>query len=204
MAARSGHALDVERVWDSFPAKVRFARPLDDQELWDFCEANPLLRVEREPNGDIVIMSPVKVRTSKRHVFVLQQLANWADRDGTGAVLDAAAAFKLPDTAIRGPDASWSRNERLDGVSDDEPNFPSFVPDFVVEVMSPGDRIKAAERKMQQYLDNGVRLGWLIDPKRATFAIYRPGQSPERLVKPATVSADPELPGFVLDLSRIW
>jgi Uma2 family endonuclease len=150
-------------------------------------------------------MSPAHPDISRRHVQVVVQLANWADRDGTGIVFDSSAGFTLPDTAMRGPDASWARRDRWEAARGvDERGFPRFVPDFAVEIMSPSDRIKAAERKMEAYALNGVRLGWLIDPKRRTVRIYRPGRPAERLEDPVTVGGDPELPGFTLDLSRIW
>jgi Uma2 family endonuclease len=152
-----------------------------------------------------LVMPPAGSETGRRNSKLNQQLANWSEADGTGACFDSSAGFVLPNGARRSPDASWIRSERWQSLAREQrEKFAPICPDFVVELRSPADRFSHLEKKMLEYIDNGAGLGWLIDPIQKLAVIYRPHQEPQRLEDPELLSAEPELPGFVLKLSRIW
>jgi Uma2 family endonuclease len=174
-------------------------------EFCAFCQANKGLRIERTATGNVVIMSPTFADTGNRNGKVFQQLANWSDQDGTGETFDSSTGFTLPNGAIRSPDASWIRLDRWDVLTDDEKSsFTPICPDFVIELRSSSDSLTGLQEKMQEYIDNGARLGVLIDRKNRSVHIYRPGQTPEILENPEVVEGNPELPGFVLRMAKIW
>ena len=133
------------------------------------------------------------------------QLYHWTKRDGTGAAFDSSAGFRLPNGADRSPDAAWVSHERLGQLTrEQKKKFIPLCPDFVIELHSPTDSLAATRAKMVEYLDNGARLGWLIHPEAKRVYVYRPGAPVEELRDAIQVSADPELPGFALDLQDIW
>lgn len=178
---------------------------LSDDQLLELCQLNRDLRIERTSQGDLVIMTPAGGGSGRRNSEVLFQLESWAREDGTGVVFSASAGFLLPDGAMRAPDASWVLRSRLAGLSRDEKEkFLPLCPDFVLELRSPTDRLTATQRKLEEYMENGAQLGWLIDPLEKTVHIYRPGRAPEVLEEPASVSGDQLLPGFRLQLEEIW
>lgn len=149
-------------------------------------------------------MSPAGFASSGRNAKLTGRLSGWAEADGTGVASDSSVGFILPNGATVGPDASWISRERLRLVAPaDLERFPHACPDFVVELRSPSDRLESVRRKMRQYIDQGVRLGWLLDPIRAVAEVYRPGREPEVLERPATLAGEDVLPGFVLDLRGI-
>lgn len=171
----------------------------------EFCLANRELRIERAANGEVVIMSPAFADTGNRNLKIAQQLANWSDQGGGGEVFDSSSGFTLPNGAIRSPDAAWIRSERWHSLSEAEQgSFAPLCPDFVIELRSASDNLTNLEVKLQEYIENGAVLGWLIDRKNRQVTVYRPNQSPDVLLAPTIVSADPELPGFVLQMERIW
>jgi Uma2 family endonuclease len=175
------------------------------QEFYEFCLANQDLRIERNANGEVIIMPPAFSDTGNRNVKISQQLANWSDQDGTGESFDSSAGFTLPNGAMRSPDAAWIRLERWNALSDEQKaSFAPICPDFVIELRSSSDTLSSLQEKMQEYLSNGILLGWLIDRKNRRVYIYRPGQIEECLENPDPVSCDPILPGFVLNMSKIW
>jgi Uma2 family endonuclease len=136
---------------------------------------------------------------------ISQQVANWAEQDGTGEVFDSSAGFTLPNGATRSPDASWIRSERWNALTDEQKaSFAPICPDFVIELRSSSDTLSGLQAKMQEYIENGAVLGFLIDRKNTTVPVYRLGQPPEILEKPEMVSGDSELPGFVLRMAKIW
>ncbi len=178
---------------------------LSDDEFFQLCAANTDLRLERNAEGEIVIMAPAGWASGRRNTDIVGALWDWARRDGTGVVTDASSGFQLPDGSVLGPDAAWIRRDRLASLTADQmERFLPLAPDFVVELRSPSDRPRELEAKMAAYIANGVRLGWLIDPFARRVMVYRPGQAPERLESPEAVSGDPELPGFRLELGGIW
>ena len=134
-----------------------------------------------------------------------RQVGNWAKQDGTGRAFGPNAGYTLPNGAVRAPDASWMPLSRWESLSrDDQTKFGHTFPDFAIELRSPSDSLSDVQDKMTEYLENGVLLGFLLDPRQRRVYVYRPGQDVEVLEEPETVSGDPVLPGFVLDLTAIW
>ena len=175
------------------------------EEFWEFCQRNPELNVERNAEGDLIFYSPTGGGTGSRNIRISRYLDEWAENDGGGTAFNSSTLFVLPNGATRSPDAAWVRNDRWNALTLDEQERPAPIcPDFVVELMSPSDTLAATQAKMDEYLANGVRLGWLIDRKNKRIYVYRPGQHVDELTDPASVSGDPELPGFVLHLARIF
>ena len=178
---------------------------LTDDQFFDFCQQNRDLRIERNAKGELSIMLPTGSGTGGRNFKLIQQLGNWVDIDGTGIGFDSSTGFKLPNGAERSPDASWVKLERWNALTEEQQErFAPICPDFVVELRSRTDSLPVLQSKMQEYIDNGAVLGWLIDCKRRRVYIYRSQCEVERLDNPETISGDPVLRGFVLDLSKIW
>jgi Uma2 family endonuclease len=175
------------------------------EQFCEFCLVNRDLRIERTATGEVVIMAPAFSDTGNRNVKVAMQLGNWAEKDGTGESFDSSAGFTLPNGATRSPDASWIRSERWNALTDEQKaSFAPICPDFVIELRSSSDRLSTLQDKMQEYIDNGALLGFLIDRKAKTVHLYRPQQVPQILENPVAVQGDPELSGFTLTMSKIW
>ncbi|MEH2438629.1 MAG: Uma2 family endonuclease [Nostoc sp.] len=176
---------------------------LTDEQFFQLCQNNRDLRLERTAEGELIIMPPTGWESGNRNSRLTQRLGNWADADGTGLAFDSSTGFKLPNGANRSPDASWVIRKRLEALNPDPDRFLPIAPDFAVELRSASDSLKTVQQKMQEYIDNGVRLGWLIDPQNQQVEIYRPGQDIEVLRSPTSLSGEDVLPGFVLDLTQI-
>ncbi len=191
-----------------YPPLVLRTRPaieMSDREFFEFCQINGDWRIERTARGDVEIMPPAGGETSNRNAIITAQLTTWALRDGTGAAFDSSGGFILPNGATRAPDAAWVRRERLRALSVEErQRFLPLCPDFAIELRSPTDRLAAVQAKMEEYLANGARLGWLIDAPGRRVDVYRPGAAVERLEAPPTLAGESVLPGFVLDLRPVW
>jgi Uma2 family endonuclease len=178
---------------------------MNDDQFFDFCQANRELRIERTADGDILIMSPTGARSGRRNATITMRLGIWAERNGAGVVFDCNTGFRLPNGATRSPDAAWILKSRLERFSiAEQEKFLPLCPDFVIELKSPTDRLVDLKNKLQEYVKNGARLGWLLNPEVSQVLIYRPARAVDVLDHPEAVSADPELPGFVLDLKGIW
>ena len=150
-------------------------------------------------------MPPTGLDSGWRNIRIARRLDTWTEADGTGIAFDSSTMFTLPNGAKRSPDASWVRRERWDALAQEQrQGFGLLCPDFVIELRSPSDRLKDLQEKMQEYIDNGVQLGWLVDPLEKRVSVYRPGQSVTILDDPASVSGDPVLPGFVLQVQELW
>jgi len=187
------------------PIRIQPARRMSDEEFYAFCVANPDLRIERTAEGEIEIMPPTGFETSDRNADLTMQLRAWAKRDGRGRALDSNVEYILPNGAARSPDASWVQRSRLAKLtSEQKKRFLPLCPDFVVELRSPSDRLRQVQAKMREWMDNGARLGWLIDPETRTVYIYRPGQATERLLDLPRVGGEPPMDGFVLEMADIW
>ena len=178
---------------------------MSDELFFDFCQTNPEWRIERSAQGEILIMPPTGGETSHGNALLTTVLMTWALQDGTGVAFDSSGGFDLPNGATRSPDAAWVKRARLAGLSPaQKKRFLPLCPDFVIELRSPSDHLTTLQEKMQEYIDNGALLGWLFDvPNRRVF-VYRPGKAVECLENLLTITGEPELPGFVLDVTKIW
>ena len=198
----------VERATDTtLPIVLKLSPVIEmtDAEFLAFCEINHEARIERTAEGELEIMPPAGMYTGNRNSEISRQLGNWTRRDSTGISFDSSAGFTLPNGAVRAPDASWIPRSRLaELTTEDKRGFGHICPDFVVELRSRSDRLSVLRAKMDEYMENGVRLGWLIDPLDRRVYVYRPNSEVEILENPESVSADPELNGFTLELSDIW
>ncbi|MDJ1176267.1 Uma2 family endonuclease [Roseofilum capinflatum] len=178
---------------------------ITDEQFYQLCAANRDLRLERTAKGDLIIMPPTGGGTGNRNLKIAQQLANWTDRDGTGIGFDSSTCFKLPQGANFSPDASWIPLEKWEALTpEQQEKFPPLCPDFIIELRSASDSLKPLQEKMQEYMDNGCQLGWLINPQNRQVEVYRQGQEKQILDNPASLSGEEVLPGFVLNLSLIW
>jgi len=178
---------------------------LTDDQLFELCRLNRDWRIEYTAQGELIVMPPTGWETGSQNAEITFQLRWWARGDQTGVASDSSTGFKLPNGATRSPDAAWVRRSRLTGLTrEQKQKFLPLCPDFVIELRSPTDNLQAVLDKMQEYMDNGAQLGWLFDPLTRRVHIYRPQSQPQILEAPSTVSADPLLPGFVLDLQKIW
>ncbi|NJM75175.1 MAG: Uma2 family endonuclease [Acaryochloridaceae cyanobacterium RU_4_10] len=192
---------------EQIPMTVNFplVQQMTTAEFYEFCLANRDLRIERTASGEVIIMSPAFADTGNRNMKIAHQVANWAEQDGTGEAFDSSAGFTLPNGATRSPDASWIRSERWNALTEEQKaSFAPICPDFVIELRSASDRLSTLQDKMQEYIDNGALLGFLIDRKSRTVHIYHPDQTPQILENPEVIEGSPELPGFVLKMAKIW
>ena len=189
------------------PMELRFEPAIEMTEdlFTAFCAQNSDMRIELTAGGVLEIMPPTFSITGSRNISISSQLHVWSEMDGRGVTFDSSAGFTLPNNAIRSPDASWVLRSRLAALSDEDKNrFIPLCPDFVVELRSSTDRLIVVQAKMAEYIANGARLGWLIDPINRRVYVYRPNAPVEVLDAPDTLSAEPELVGFALNLTPIW
>jgi len=178
---------------------------LTDDQLLELCAVNRDLRIERTSEGDLVIMPPTGGETSTGNAELTWSFVSWAKADATGVVFDSSGGFRLPNGAMRAPDVAWVRRSRWEALTPEQRrHFPPLCPDFVLELRSPSDRLADVQAKMEEYLENGAQLGWLIDPLERKVHVYRPDAPVEVLDNPQAVSGDPLLPGFVLELGKMW
>jgi Uma2 family endonuclease len=185
----------------NFPAIVKMTQA----QFYEFCQANQELRIERTAQGEVIVMPPAFSDTGNRNFNIALQLGVWAEQNGTGIGFDSSAGFTLPNGATRSPDASWIKLERWNALTAvEQASFAPICPDFAIELRSASDTLISLQTKIQEYIDNGASLGWLIDRKNRQVYIYRPDRSPEVLKQPEFVTGDPELPGFVLKMAKIW
>jgi Uma2 family endonuclease len=180
-------------------------KKLSDEEFFQFCLANDHWRIERTAEGDIVIMPPTGGKTGIINSKLIAQLVVWNEAVHQGQVFESSTIFVLPNGARRSPDLAWVKNERWQSLTDEQQEkFPPLCPDFVLELRSRTDSLKMLQRKMQEYIDNGALLGWLIDPLKKRVHVYRPNAATEILDDPQSVSGEPLLHGFVLDVALLW
>ena len=178
---------------------------LTDDQFYELCQANRDLRLERTATGEIIIMPPAGGETGHRNIEISFQVQAWSRQNNLGIAFDSSTGFKLPNGAERAPDASWIKRDRWNSLnSEQKRKFPPLCPDFVIELRLPTDSIKTLQLKMLEYIDNGAKLGWLIDPKTQKVEIYRLEKQVEILQNHATLSGEDVLPGFVLNLSLIF
>ncbi len=189
----------------SLPAILQLNIDLTDEQFFEVCQKNRDLRFERNAKGDLIIMPPTGSETSDRNAELTYQLRAWSRQNKGGKSFDSSGGFRLPNGAQRSPDASWVTMERWNNLTQEEKEkFAPLCPDFVVELMSPNDSLEKTREKMQEYRENGAKLGWLINRQQKQVEIYRPNKEVEILQFPETLSGEDILPEFVLDLVPIW
>jgi Uma2 family endonuclease len=195
----------MNTVTVDIPRPLELKIHLTDEQFWQLCRDNDDLQFERTATGELIIMPLTGGTTSKINADLVYQLQAWNRQYKLGEVFDSNGCFKLPNGAERAPDASWVKSERWNTLTTaQQDKFPPICPDFVVELMSPNDSLNKTRKKLEEYLENGAQLGWLINRKQRQIEIYRPQQQPEILTNPDTVSGEDILPEFTLDLSTIW
>ncbi len=178
---------------------------LTDEQFELFCQRNQDVRVERTSYGDLIILPLTGGTTGNRSAALITMLTLWAWQDGSGETFDSSTGFNLPNGATRSPDAAWVSKQRLADLSPlDRGRFLPLCPDFVAELRSPSDDLGELQDKMQEYIENGAQLAWLIDPSYKRVYVYRPDAAVEVLAEPRAVSGSPVLSGFVLDPARLW
>ena len=181
------------------------ALDMTEEQFLQLCSDNGDLRMELTAGRELIVMPPAGAETGGRNSELNADLVIWSRRNSAGKTFDSSAGFTLPNGAVRSPDASWILSSRWEALTEGErTGFAHICPDFVMELRSPSDRLADVQAKMVEYMENGVRLGWLIDPRDRRVYVYRPGQPVEILEGPESVSGEPELPGFTLDLRTIW
>ncbi len=179
---------------------------VSEDEFAAIAAANRDLRLERTATGELIVTPPAGGESSQRNLSISAPLWIWAQANETlGVAFESSVGFTLPNGSIRGPDASWIKRDRWESLTAEERRkFAPICPDFVVELRSPSDRLSTVQEKMREYIDNGARLGWLIDPQNQRVEIYRSGKEVEVLEKPDRLSGEDVLPDFTLELRRIW
>lgn len=178
---------------------------LSDDQFYQLCRDNPDVKFERNTFGELIIMSPTGGETGKCNAKLTTRFVLWNEQTQLGEVFDSSTCFKLPNGSDRSPDVAWIKLERWNALtSEQREKFPPIAPDFVLELMSPSDSLRETQAKMQEYMNAGVKLGWLIDRKTRRVEIYRQGQPKEVLESPTSLSGEDILPGFVLDLLFVW
>lgn len=178
---------------------------LSDDQFYQLCRQNPEVKFERNSQGEIIIMPPTGGETGNHNSEINADFVIWNRQTKLGVCFDSSTCFKLPNGANRSPDVAWIRQERWDALSTTQKEkFPPIAPDFVLELMSPSDSLEETQAKMREYIDNQVKLGWLINRKARQVEIYRQNQAVEILQSPTELSGEDILPDFVLNLQIIW
>jgi Uma2 family endonuclease len=187
------------------PVSIRTDRPWSDEELMEFCARNDELRIERNKDGELLVMSPTGGGTSHKNSDINYQLTKWARETEVGLTFDSNAGFTLPDGSMRSPDAAWIAWSRWNALSEaDKKRFSPICPEFVIELRSETDGLAELQNKMREWVANGAEVAWLIDPSRKTVEVYRPGREVEVVEGGSAVEGDGPVMGFVLELGRIW
>ncbi|MEG4984156.1 Uma2 family endonuclease [Microcoleus sp. BR0-C5] len=178
---------------------------ITDDQFYQLCRENPDVKFERNAKGEIIVMPPTGGETGNYKFEIATDFGIWNRQTKLGICFDSSTCFKLPCGANRSPDVSWIKKERWDALTPEQKQkFPPIAPDFVLELMSPTDSLKDTQDKMQEYMNNHVKLGWLINRKTRRVEIYRQGQEMEVLECPTELSGEDILPGFVLNLKTLW
>ncbi len=198
--------MDVVKERSTQPLVMRLNPALDlsAETFFHLAQLNKDLRMELNAEGDLIVMPPTGGNTSIRNARLTRRLGQWAEDEGRGEVLESSGGFRLPNGAIRSPDVSWVSKERLAELTQAQMDkFLPLCPEFVLELRSPTDRLEVVREKMQEYMENGAELGWLIDPQERRVYIYT-SEGVEELEQPERVEGIGVLEGFVLELEEIW
>jgi Uma2 family endonuclease len=189
---------------DTLPVSIVSSKPLSDEAFESLCQANEPVRLERTKEGEAIMHAPAGGFTSSGNAEILRQLSNWWIDHRRGKVFDSSCGFFLADGSMLGPDASYVTPEKLLGIGkDDLTKLPRFCPDFVVELLSPSDRLPVIRAKMESWIRNGVSLGWIIDPYQRQVFVYRSDADPVALSADVVQGFGP-IEGFTLDLTEVW
>ena len=189
----------------SLPLRIRSSVPMTDDELMEFCAKNDSIAIERDADGEIIVMSPSGAGTGSKNFEIALELGLWNRQIGHGIAFDSNTGFTLADGSMRSPDASWLPLAKWDCLSDrDKARFAPVCPEFVIELRSPSDSLVELRGKMEMWIHNGALLAWLIDPLEKVVTIYRPGAPPARLDTVSQVSGEGPVVGFLLPLDRIF
>ena len=196
----------VKEAMPPFPLRQRSKALLNDDAYYDFCQENPDIRFERTPKGEIVVVPPAGGESDFRTLDIAAQLKNWTRRKRTGAAFGCSTELILPTRAALSPDAAWVSSGRIEVLTPEQrPKFLKVIPEFIVEVMSPSDTLRAAQGKVNQWMAGGVDLGWWIDGDHQAVYVYRRGQAkPEKHVGVQRLAGEGPVAGFVLQLREIW
>ena len=187
-----------------FSNTLQLTIDLTDEQFWQLCQKNQDLKFERTASGELLIMSPTGGETGNRNIEIAYQIQGWSRKNNLGKAFDSSTGFKLPNGANRSPDASWITIEKWESLTKEQRRkFLPLCPDFVLKLPSPRDSLKKIREKMQEYIENGARLGWLINVEARQVEIYRPLRDVEILENPKTLSGEDVLPGFIFDLTTI-
>ena len=177
---------------------------LTDDQFFQLCSDNRELFFEMTARGELLIMSPNMPESDRKNARITMRLGIWSEQDGTGECFGATAVFTLPNGAKRSPDGAWIPKTRWRHATKQERDrFHRICPDFVIELRSISDRVRDLQEKMEEYIANGAKLGWLLDPIDNCATIYRPGEPPQRIDRPGILTGDPVLPGFQFDFTEI-
>lgn len=175
---------------------------LSDEQFYQLCMVNRDLKLERNAKKELVIVSPVGGEGGNQEAGLITDIEIWNRQTKLGKVFSSSTIFRLPNGAERSPDVAWVSIDRWEALTlEQRRKFPPITPDFIIELRSETDRLKPLQEKMQEYLDNGLRLGWLIDPQNQQVEIYRLGQAVEVVLMPVVLSGETVLPGLALSLS---
>lgn len=178
---------------------------MSDDQFYQLCRANPDVKFERNAQGELIVVSPTGGETGQCNSELNADFVIWNRQTKLGKVFDSSTCFKLPNGANRSPDVAWIKQERWDALTPKQKEkFPPIAPDFVLELMSPNDSLQVTRQKMHEYMDNQVKLGWLVDPKTRLVEIHRQGQEVAVLQSSPALSGEEVLLGFGLNLSFLW
>ena len=190
------------------PLEIDFGsllKPINDDDFLKLSRENQDLQIEMTKDGDLIIIPGTGGLTGNRNARIIAKAVIWAEQDGTGVAFDSDTIFRLPNGAKRLPDFSWVKNEKWNALTQEQQEkIVPFAPDFLIELSSPTDSLTDLQAKMHEYIENGVTLGWLIDPQAKHVFIYRPEKQVEIRENPAEISGEPLLQGFTLNLKEIW
>ena len=189
----------------SIAVKVPPKLKVTNEQFMQLVQANPDLRMERTAQGELIVMAPTGSESGHYNAELTTDFTLWNRQTRLGKVFDSSTGFKLPNGATRAPDTAWVKQERWDALTPEErKGFAPLCPDFVLELASETDDLETLRAKMQEYIENGCQLGWLISPKTQQVEIYRPNQPVEVLQSPTTLSGESVIPGFILNLGTIF
>ncbi|NER28433.1 MAG: Uma2 family endonuclease [Symploca sp. SIO1C4] len=189
----------------TYTIDLRSVLEMTDDQFYKLCRANPDIKLERNVRGELIIMSPTGGETGNRNIEIAGEFVFWNRQTKLGKLFDSSTCFKLKGGSDRSPDLAWIKQERWNQLTPEQrEKFPPITPDFVLELMSPSDSLTEVQAKMQEYMDSGVKLGWLIERKTRRVEIYRQGQAVEVLDNPTILSGEEVLPGFELNMAIVW